>query len=141
VREVFDDFLAKYPLCYGYWMQYVSAEASVGDKADEVLDRGVAATPYSIELWLHYIERLRKNERATPDDVRKCEIPALLASACVAHAEPWLACRIVQHSPTCSSPWRCTATAGRAQLRSHRTCSSAGARPQRSGRSVPLSRS
>ena len=72
VREVFDDFLAKYPLCYGYWMQYVGAEASVGDQADAVLERGVAATPYSIELWLHYIERIRKSDAASADGIRTC---------------------------------------------------------------------
>jgi hypothetical protein len=72
VREVFDDFLAKYPLCYGYWMQYVGAEASVGDQADAVLERGVAATPYSIELWLHYIDRVRKSDSGNIDFVRTC---------------------------------------------------------------------
>ena len=70
-REVFDDFLAKYPLCYGYWMQYVAAEASHGDQAETVLERGVAATPYSIELWLHYIDRLRKSE-VSAEDIRRC---------------------------------------------------------------------
>lgn len=75
VREVFDDFLAKYPLCYGYWMQYVGAEASVGDQADAVLERGVSATPYSIELWLHYIDRVRKSDAAAPDAVRTCAPP------------------------------------------------------------------
>ena len=70
VREVFDDFLAKYPLWYGYWMQYVGAEVAVGDQADAVLERGVSATPYSIEMWLHYIDRVRKTEGSSPDAVR-----------------------------------------------------------------------
>lgn len=95
VREVFDDFLAKYPLCYGYWMQYVAAEASHGDQADNVLERGVAATPYSIELWLHYIDRLRKGE-ASPDDIRKCASAHCTRSG--GNARPCCGCHCCQLS-------------------------------------------
>ena len=114
VREVFDDFLAKYPLCYGYWMQYVGAEVSSGDKCADVLERGVAATPYSIELWLYYIDRLRKGD-ASVDDVRKCAPAHTVAcmrcrQACTADAllpqcgsiaAMSVACLTPSHTSTC----------------------------------------
>jgi hypothetical protein len=72
VREVLDEFLSKYPLCYGYWQQYATAEAQHGDRAKEVYEQGVAATPYSIDLWIYYLEWLRKQEDTTPEAVRTC---------------------------------------------------------------------
>jgi hypothetical protein len=72
IREVCDEFLGKYPLCYAYWKQYAKAEADLGGHAESVLNRGVAATPYSIDLWLDYIERTNNNSAASVDDVRSC---------------------------------------------------------------------
>ena len=71
-REVFDQFLARFPLCYGYWSQYANAEASFGDKAEAVWERGVTATPYSTALWLAYIDSHQKGEGSSADSVRAC---------------------------------------------------------------------
>lgn len=71
LRTVYDAFLAEFPLCYGYWKKYADAEARlgaalIGDDGDPsaanvvhacvgaVYERGVAAIPYSVDLWTHY---------------------------------------------------------------------------------------
>ena len=71
-REVFDGFLARYPLCYAYWRQYANAVAAQGGDAEEVLERGVAATPYSTDLWLEYVDRVDKREGDSADATRTC---------------------------------------------------------------------
>lgn len=79
VREVLDEFLSKYPLCFGFWNQYAEAEVRHGDRAKEVYEQGLAATPYSIDLWNYYIEWLKSQAGATPDEVRMC-VPSSSAS-------------------------------------------------------------
>lgn len=57
-RSVFDKFLTKFPLLFGYWIKYAQLEQQYGD--DEVMkmvyERSVAAFPNSIELWLQYLD-------------------------------------------------------------------------------------
>ncbi|KAL3154174.1 hypothetical protein ABBQ32_013692 [Trebouxia sp. C0010 RCD-2024] len=62
MRPVYDAFLAEYPLCYGYWKKYADAEAKYVSmqEASVVYDRGVAAVPYSVELWGHYAMHKQK---------------------------------------------------------------------------------
>lgn len=66
IRPVYDAFLAEYPLCYGYWKKYADAEAKYVSlqEASLVYDRGVAAVPYSVDLWGHYA--LHKQKAAAP---------------------------------------------------------------------------
>lgn len=94
-REVFDSFLARYPLCYAYWRQYANAVAAADGDAEAILERGVAATPYSTDLWIEYVDRVSKREgEDTVDATRTC-VPSSalstqtqrwrgLASACTA---------------------------------------------------------
>ena len=62
IRPVYDAFLAEYPLCYGYWKKYADAEAKYVSmqEASVVYDRGVAAVPYSVDLWGHYAMHKQK---------------------------------------------------------------------------------
>lgn len=62
IRQVYDAFLAEYPLCYGYWKKYADAEAKHVslEEASIVYDRGVAAVPYSVDLWGHYAMHKQK---------------------------------------------------------------------------------
>mmetsp|Transcript_19755 Transcript_19755/g.55127 ORF Transcript_19755/g.55127 Transcript_19755/m.55127 type:complete len:737 (+) Transcript_19755:15-2225(+) len=71
IRAVYEPFLAAFPLCYGYWKKYADAEHRHGnvDAALQVYDRGVTATPHSLDLWGHYAA-YRKANGGTPDDVR-----------------------------------------------------------------------
>jgi hypothetical protein len=73
IREVLDEFLSKYPLCFGYWHQYASAEDKRGDRPKDVYEQGIQSTPYSIDLWMYYIDWLKEQESTTPDAVRMCD--------------------------------------------------------------------
>lgn len=75
-REVFDSFLRLYPYCYGYWKKYADLVKKGGSSDDviEVYDRGVAAIPLSIDLWLHYISyvtQLVRTARLSKDLIRR----------------------------------------------------------------------
>lgn len=71
IRTVYDSFLALYPLCYGYWKKYADAENRHQnvEGALQVYERGVAATPYSVDLWNHYAT-YKRTVGGTADDVR-----------------------------------------------------------------------
>ncbi|KAJ3012126.1 UNVERIFIED_CONTAM: hypothetical protein HDU68_001358 [Siphonaria sp. JEL0065] len=87
LRSVFDGFLAKFPLCFGYWKKYCDAELRIegAAKADEVFifgglvifviyhkktfERAVAAIHNSIDLWIHYCQ-FKVDHEQDPDAVR-----------------------------------------------------------------------
>ena len=73
VREVYDAFLAEFPLCYGYWKKYADAEARWGtlEHAAHVYERGVASIPYSIDLWGHFA-MFKQNQGASHEDMQGC---------------------------------------------------------------------
>jgi len=56
VRAIYDRFLAKYPLFFGYWRKYADLEFSIGgtEAAEMVYERGIASIPNSVDLWTHY---------------------------------------------------------------------------------------
>ena len=72
LRETYDGFLAAFPLCYGYWQKFADAEARFrgAEAAQAVYERGVAAIPNSIDLWLHYCQ-FKQSIHPPPDDVRR----------------------------------------------------------------------
>ena len=76
LRSVFDAFLAEYPLCYGYWKKYADSEArhQNPDVATQVYERGVAATPYSADLWVNYAAFRKSQPGATAEELRRCEL-------------------------------------------------------------------
>ena len=82
VREVYDAFLAEFPLCYGYWKKYADAEARWGtlEHAAHVYERGVASIPYSIDLWGHYA-MFKQNQGASHEEMQGCA-SQLKQSAC-----------------------------------------------------------
>ena len=70
-REIYDRFLAKFPLLFGYWKKYADLEFSIaGTEAAElvcgytimrviandakVYERGVASITNSVDLWTNY---------------------------------------------------------------------------------------
>ncbi|XP_074530426.1 pre-mRNA-processing factor 39 [Halichoeres trimaculatus] len=59
-RRALEAFLARYPLCYGYWKKFADLERRAGDnnKAEEVCVQGLQAIPLSVDLWIHYINLL-----------------------------------------------------------------------------------
>ncbi|KAJ3208853.1 hypothetical protein HDU82_001824 [Entophlyctis luteolus] len=82
LRLVYDGFLAKFPLCFGYWKKYADSALRLEgtEKADEVFERGVTAIQNSIDLWNHYIQfKLDKSDDV--DAIRahiQCLITALI---------------------------------------------------------------
>lgn len=74
IRDVLDEFLGKFPLCFGYWHQFAAAEDKLGDRPKEVYEQGIQSTPYSIDLWNYYIDWLKEQESTTPDAVRMCAL-------------------------------------------------------------------
>ncbi|KAL0973872.1 hypothetical protein UPYG_G00212260 [Umbra pygmaea] len=59
-RRALVAFLARYPLCYGYWKKFADLERRAGytNKAQEVCVQGLRAIPLSVDLWIHYINLL-----------------------------------------------------------------------------------
>ncbi|KAJ3092554.1 hypothetical protein HK102_005834 [Quaeritorhiza haematococci] len=56
LRSVYDHFLAKFPLCFGYWKKYADWEMAVEgpEKAEQIFERGVASIHNSVDLWTQY---------------------------------------------------------------------------------------
>ncbi|CAB5325350.1 unnamed protein product [Rhizophagus irregularis] len=56
MREVFDQFLAKFPLCFGYWKKYADFELTIQGptEAEKIYERGVVAIANSVDLWTQY---------------------------------------------------------------------------------------
>ncbi|EIE26590.1 hypothetical protein COCSUDRAFT_59113 [Coccomyxa subellipsoidea C-169] len=71
LREVYDAFFAEYPLCFGYWKKFADAENRHGspEAALGVYERGVAAIPYSVDLWGHYAS-FKQTIGASSEDVQ-----------------------------------------------------------------------
>ncbi|KAJ5954835.1 hypothetical protein N7501_009114 [Penicillium viridicatum] len=56
VRSVYDRFLAKFPLLFGYWKKYADQEFSITgtEAAEMVYERGIASISPSVDLWTNY---------------------------------------------------------------------------------------
>ncbi|EPS30526.1 hypothetical protein PDE_05478 [Penicillium oxalicum 114-2] len=56
VRNVYDRFLAKFPLLFGYWKKYADLEFSITgtEAAEMVYERGIASISSSVDLWTNY---------------------------------------------------------------------------------------
>ncbi|KAH7560143.1 TPRhypothetical proteinlike protein [Bipolaris maydis] len=56
VRNVYDCFLTKFPLFFGYWKKYADLEFSIGgtETAEMVYERGVSCITTSVDLWANY---------------------------------------------------------------------------------------
>ncbi|KAK3715741.1 hypothetical protein LTR37_006966 [Vermiconidia calcicola] len=55
-RAIYDQFLARFPLFFGYWKKYADLEFSIGgsEAAEMVYERGVASVGISVDLWANY---------------------------------------------------------------------------------------
>ncbi|MCJ1447442.1 MAG: hypothetical protein MMC23_007953 [Stictis urceolatum] len=55
-RDIYDRFLAKFPLLFGYWKKYADLEFSIAgtEAAELVYERGVASITNSVDLWTNY---------------------------------------------------------------------------------------
>lgn len=71
-REAYDAFLFRYPYCYGYWKKYADYEKrrEHPERCREVFDRGLKAIPLSADLWLHYLNHIKVEDKDRPEFVR-----------------------------------------------------------------------
>jgi pre-mRNA-processing factor 39 len=55
-RQIFDTFLSKFPLFFGYWKKYADLEFSIAgtEAAEMVYERGCASITNSVDLWKDY---------------------------------------------------------------------------------------
>lgn len=55
-RTIYDRFLARFPLFFGYWKKYADLEFSIAgtEAAEMVYERGVASIASSVDLWANY---------------------------------------------------------------------------------------
>ncbi|PLB39846.1 dead box ATP-dependent rna helicase [Aspergillus candidus] len=72
VRNVYDRFLAKFPLLFGYWKKYADLEFSITgtEAADMVYERGVASISPSVDLWTNYCT-FKAETSHDPDVIRE----------------------------------------------------------------------
>ncbi|KIX00460.1 uncharacterized protein Z518_10600 [Rhinocladiella mackenziei CBS 650.93] len=56
IRGIYDRFLGKFPLFFGYWKKYADLEFSIAgtEAAEMVYERGVASITNSVDLWTNY---------------------------------------------------------------------------------------
>ncbi|KAI9854568.1 MAG: hypothetical protein M1824_000275 [Vezdaea acicularis] len=71
-REVYDRFLAKFPLLFGYWKKYGDLEFSIAgtEAAEMVYERGVASITNSVDLWTNYCS-FKVETSHDPDVIRE----------------------------------------------------------------------
>ena len=71
--DAFDDFLFRYPYCYGYWKKYADFEKRRGNSSSSVMavfERGIEAIPLSVDLWIHYLNHVKASYADDADFVR-----------------------------------------------------------------------
>lgn len=92
-RKSLEAFLARYPLCYGYWKKFADLERRAGNnsKAEEVCVQGLQAIPLSIDLWIHYINlllgTLDMNQPESPMRIRNVFEEAIAAAGLDFHSD------------------------------------------------------
>jgi len=72
IRDVYDRFLAKFPLLFGYWKKYADLEFSIAgtEAAEMVFERGVASITNSVDLWTDYCS-FKVETSHDPDVIRE----------------------------------------------------------------------
>lgn len=72
-REAYDQFLFRYPYCYGYWKKFADFEKKKGDSLEKcmmVFERGLKAIALSADLWIHYLNHVREEYKDQPEFIR-----------------------------------------------------------------------
>lgn len=69
---VYDHFLSKFPLCYGYWGKYAAhmTRLCTTDKVVEVFEQAVLAATYSVGMWVDYCS-FAMSSFEDPSDIRR----------------------------------------------------------------------
>ncbi|MFH4983177.1 hypothetical protein AB6A40_009886 [Gnathostoma spinigerum] len=75
-REAYDEFLKRYPFCYGYWRKYAEFERRHKhyERSVKVYEYGVSAIQLSVDLWLHYIAFIREIVQHQENSIEKTRV-------------------------------------------------------------------
>ncbi|KAI9358871.1 hypothetical protein DFJ73DRAFT_656655, partial [Zopfochytrium polystomum] len=68
LRTVYDHFLSKFPLCFGYWKKYADAVLTLEgvEKAEAIYERAVLSIHNSVDFWTHFC--LFKSEKCQDEE-------------------------------------------------------------------------
>jgi pre-mRNA-processing factor 39 len=73
LRTVYDHFLQKFPLLFGYWKKYADWETQMAgiEAAIAVYERGVASVHNSVDLWVFYLSYKMEKAFKSPEETRE----------------------------------------------------------------------
>ena len=73
LRTVYDHFLGKFPLLFGYWKKYADWEALMAgpESAVAVYERGVTSIHNSVDLWVFYLSYTMEKAYKSPEVTRE----------------------------------------------------------------------
>ncbi|KAG5459862.1 MAG: hypothetical protein BJ554DRAFT_8165, partial [Olpidium bornovanus] len=73
LHEAYDRFLARFPLCFGYWKKYADDELAFSgpEAAEKTFERGVAAVFNSVDLWTQYCSFKMEHFRDDVEGIRQ----------------------------------------------------------------------
>ncbi|KAF9921905.1 hypothetical protein FBU30_008026 [Linnemannia zychae] len=73
VRVLYDAFLEKFPLCFGYWKKYSDLEfLSRGvEGAIEIFERGVKGIANSVDLWVQYCTFIMEHKADSREEIEQ----------------------------------------------------------------------
>lgn len=72
LRDVYDRFLLKFPLLFGYWKKYADLEFNISgpESAEMIYERGCASITNCVDLWTSYCS-FKMETTHTPHLVRE----------------------------------------------------------------------
>ena len=72
MRDVYDRFMARFPLFFGYWKKYADIEFTIAgtERAETIYERGVASCHASVDLWTHYCG-FKMETSHDPEEIRE----------------------------------------------------------------------
>lgn len=72
LRDVYDRFLLKFPLLFGYWKKYADLEFNISgpESAEMIYERGCASITNCVDLWASYCS-FKMETNHNPDLVRE----------------------------------------------------------------------
>lgn len=72
MRDVYDRFLARFPLFFGYWKKYADLEFAItgSERAENIYEMGVTSCHASVDLWTNYCA-FKMDTSHDPDEVRE----------------------------------------------------------------------
>ncbi|KAG0217393.1 hypothetical protein BGX33_010696 [Mortierella sp. NVP41] len=73
VRILYNAFLEKFPLCFGYWKKYSDLEylSRGAEGAIEIFERGIKGIPNSVDLWVQYCTFIMEHKADNREEIEQ----------------------------------------------------------------------